>query len=183
MEKQYPHPLLCALLAISAIASFVFFPGCATIFNGTSQQVQFASEPSGAEIMVGGVERGETPTSITLKKPGLNEKRVTFVKEGYEDRTIVLQKDFASASILNIFGPTVVGFGIDALSGALYNYGPAQYSVEFEKEGTSSRSSSKQTWFSLQELERDEVGNLVIPEREHAVSIVDSKTGTVYTFR
>jgi hypothetical protein len=141
--------LRCSMIAISkfclrtlalsllAVATCGGLTGCATLFNGTEQEVQFESEPTGAEIVIGGFKRGVTPDTLTLTKPGLDEKRVTFVKEGYEKRTVALQKKFATASILNLFGFTLAGFGVDILSGAIYNYNPSKYTVELEADQTS----------------------------------------------
>lgn len=182
--------LSSAACIVGAIALSFVLTSCATIFNGTSQEVKFESEPSGAAVMVGGVERGTTPATITMTKPGLSSKRVTFQKEGYEDRTIKLQKSFATTSILNIFGPTLLGFGIDAFSGALFNYSPTRYKAELEQEGgMSSRNAESATktasakWYNLDDLERDSDGDYIIPNHDHAASaVVDTDTGTIYTF-
>lgn len=173
-----------ALLVVAVLASGVF-SGCATIFNGTEQDVTLNSDPSGAKILIGGATRGTTPATLSLIKPGLDDKRVTFVKEGYEDRTITLQKKFATASIFNVFGFTLVGFGIDAFSGALFNYHPTEYTTELERETASATTAppSKAAWYSMRELRRTDQGQLVVPDHHRSVSVLDTDTGTVYVFR
>lgn len=177
-----------ATCVVGAFTLSFLLTSCATIFSGTSQEVKFESEPSGAAIMVGGVERGTTPATVTLTKPGLSEKRVTFTKEGYEDRSLKLQKSFATTTILNIFGPWLIGWGIDAFSGAMFKYSPTQYNAELEQEGMSSRSSSSSTkvakakWYNLDNLEKNSNGNYIIPSHDRAASAVfDTETGTLYT--
>jgi len=168
---------------ISLVAS-ASLSGCATIFNGTEQEVQFDSEPSKADIMIGGVRRGTTPATLTLTKPGVNNRQITFVKGGYKEKTITLQKKFATASILNVIGPTFIGFGIDALSGALFNYYPAEYTVEMEAETASARkaTSSGVQMVTVSQLQRDEDGNVIVPQHEGAISVLDAESGTVYMF-
>lgn len=179
--NSYLSPI--ALLIFAVTASGVF-SGCATIFNGTEQDVKFNSDPSGAKILIGNAKRGTTPTTLSLIKPGLKDTRVTFVKEGYEDRTITLQKQFAKASILNVIGPTLVGFGVDAFSGALFNYYPSEYTAELERKTASAATPSKgATLYSMRELRRNDRGYLVVPQHHHAVSVLDTDTGTVYVFR
>lgn len=172
-----------ALLIISIVAS-ASLSGCATIFNGTEQKVWLDSEPSKADIIIGGVQRGTTPATLNLIKPGLEDRQITFVKEGYREKTITLQKKFATASILNVIGPTFVGFGVDALSGALFNYHPTEYTVELEAEGASARgdASSGVQMYTLSELQRDEAGNVIVPNHDGTISVLDARSGAVYVF-
>ena len=174
---------LPALFVVSIVVS-ASLSGCATIFNGTEQEVQFDSEPSKADILIGGVRRGTTPATLTLTKPGLTDRQITFVKEGHEEKTITLQKKFATASILNVIGPTFVGFGIDALSGALFNYYPTEYTVEMEAESASAHkatSSGKQI-YNLSELQHNEDGNVIVPQHNGVISVFDAESGAVYVF-
>lgn len=137
--------------------------------------------------MVGGVERGTTPTTVNLKKPGISEQRITIVKEGYEDKTITLQKEFATASIFNLFGPTIVGFGIDAASGALFNYSPTQYTVDLDEAGSNEDSDSMKdnvddrNVYQLRSLRQNAHGQYIIPGQLQDVSIINTSTGAVYT--
>ena len=173
------------LTVVASIVASVFRAGCATIFNGTDQEVRFESEPSKADVVIGGAKRGTTPTTLTLTKPGLNDKHITFEKEGYQEKSIVLQKEFATTAILNIFGPTFLGLGIDALSGALFNYSPSQYTVELESEMKSAqaRTSDRSKWYSMRELQVSDQGHFLIPNHDQPVSVLDTDTGTVYVFR
>ena len=42
------------------------FVGCATLFKGTTQEVNFNSNPQKAKVIVNGVEMGETPVALKL---------------------------------------------------------------------------------------------------------------------
>ncbi|MEW5900761.1 MAG: PEGA domain-containing protein [Acidobacteriota bacterium] len=63
------------------------FEHCATIISGTRQQIPVTSNPSGAKISVDGVEAGEAPLLLTLKKKGTH--------------TIRIEKDGKPATILS----------------------------------------------------------------------------------
>ena len=72
-------------LAVIAAASF-FLTGCASIFTGTTQTVQVNSTPSGANVSVSGLDRGQTPLPVVLKK-GSNGETVTLSLPGYQQKT------------------------------------------------------------------------------------------------
>ena len=55
------------LILLLGLAAFSF-SGCASIFTGTTQSVQVNSVPSGANVSVGGIDRGQTPLPMVLKK-------------------------------------------------------------------------------------------------------------------
>ena len=63
--------------------------GCATILNDTSPPVSIGSQPSGADVYVDGNLVGRTPAVIELSTK--SHHTVVFRKEGYADRTYLLQ--------------------------------------------------------------------------------------------
>lgn len=76
------------------------------------------------------MNEGFTPAEIKVKRK-VSETKVTFKKDGYKDEVIKLEKKLNLVYYLNILG--IVGFGIDALSGAMYKYDKVYYEVELEK--------------------------------------------------
>ena len=74
-----------AFLSAAALAAL----GCATIFNDTSPPVSIGSQPSGADVFVDGNLVGRTPAVIELSTK--SHHTVVFRKEGYADRTYLLQ--------------------------------------------------------------------------------------------
>jgi len=113
------------LLAIAVLNS-----SCATLLTGTKEKIYFHTEPVGAKVVINGVNEGVTPAEIKVKRK-VSETKVTFKKDGYKDEVIKLEKKLNLVYYLNIFG--IVGFGIDALSGAMYKYDKVYYEVELEK--------------------------------------------------
>jgi hypothetical protein len=188
-------------LLAAAMASALLLSGCATLFSGSSQEVEIQSEPSEAEIMVEGTKRAETPATIEVTRPEQGDPpEITINKEGYEERSLQLNKSFNGITLLNILNPfnyalgvPVLGFGVDWFTGALWKYEPEGYTVELESGGASSSlapTPSKATYatpstverYRLQSLPTDENGRYVVPAHDHAVSVYDSDTGTIYRF-
>jgi len=51
------------------------FIGCSTLFKGTTQEVNFNSNPQKARVIVNGVEMGETPVALKLEtKKNLHDR-------------------------------------------------------------------------------------------------------------
>jgi len=119
------------LTLLSLIASVVFaLSGCASIFTGTRQTIQVNSIPSGANVSVGGLDRGLTPLPVVLKKGSCGEP-VTLSLPGYQQKTFQPQTAFNPVAILNLWG--ILGWGIDAATGALWKYDPTLYNVQLQK--------------------------------------------------
>ena len=100
--------LLVLFLSIALI-------GCATLFKPKNAVVGFSSDPEGANVYIDGYDRGRTPIQIKLshKKP----VTVTFKKQGYEDKTYVINtKVGAGWVILDCLGGFIPVI-IDAVTG------------------------------------------------------------------
>lgn len=115
---------IMVFLTVSILSS-----SCATIFTGTKQNVQISSTPPGAKIAVNGIDRGITPALVSLKK-GNGTEVITLSHEGYEDKTFQPEHTFQPVAILNLFG--ILGWGIDAVTGALWKYDPSFYNIELK---------------------------------------------------
>ncbi len=84
--------------------------GCATIFGSHKAEMDFTSDPGGAEVLIDGQSIGHTPLKVELSnhKPLL----VTFRKAGYQDTMCRLDtKVGAGWVVLDVLGgliPVVV---------------------------------------------------------------------------
>ena len=112
------------LAKLGLLTTIVVFTSCATIFTGTSDRISFTSEPPGATVFIDGNEQCITPCNVRVAR-SLNERDVAISLDGYEVRMITLDREFNLVSILN-FG-NLLGWGIDALSGAIFRYEPESY--------------------------------------------------------
>ncbi|MFH1800293.1 MAG: hypothetical protein ABH891_05560 [Candidatus Omnitrophota bacterium] len=102
----------------------ISFSGCMTIANGGKEQISFDSAPTGAKIFsAGGVGLGETPTAAILKRK--RDEYITFKKEGYEDKTML---------VANELSPWFWLFGsiIDLITGAAYRFENEHYYAELK---------------------------------------------------
>ena len=109
--------------------------GCATIFTGTKDNISFSSTPSGATIYKDGVEICTTPCNYKIKR-SLNDTDIEFKLDGYETRLITLDNELNLVSIINL--GNLLGWGIDALSGAVMKYDRKSYDLKLTKERSAS---------------------------------------------
>ena len=91
------------------------------------RNVLFESDPSGAKVFVNGFEKGTTPVQIKVKA----EDRVDFRLDNYRERVVVMDSKFNLVSILN--GISIIGWGVDALTGSLKRVDTKYVKVTLEK--------------------------------------------------
>lgn len=118
-----------AVFVLILAAVLLFTSSCGTIFTGTKQNVLIKSNPSGAKIQVDGVDRGTTPSNVQLKK-AFKGQVITLTKDGYERYEFAPETTFNPVSILNLLG--MVGWAIDAATGAMMKYDPTFYEVDLK---------------------------------------------------
>jgi len=115
MKKFYKIGVFFSFIAV---ASFVFI-SCATIFKGTTDDVNFSSDPSSAKVYINGSLLGTTPVQLELKSK--NSYTIEFKKEGYETRTVILNNSVGAGWIVLdvIFG--IIPVVIDAATGSWFS--------------------------------------------------------------
>jgi hypothetical protein len=130
MKKHIAHVRSLSKACIITVGAIALC-GCSTIFTGTKSKVQIESVPSGARVQVDGVDRGVvTPTPVSLKR-GASGQTVTLLMSGYRPKSFQPETTFSTVSVLNLF--SLLGWGIDAASGALWTYEPKFYSIQLER--------------------------------------------------
>lgn len=107
--------------------SLLLLSGCATIFSGTKDSIHFVSKPEGATVLVNGMPSGVTPVVVAVPRSGFQDNIITYKREGFEDVTFVLSKSFNVVSIINL--TNILGWGIDAMSGAVMKNEPTRYDI------------------------------------------------------
>lgn len=105
----------------------ILLTSCASILTGSSRSVLFESDPSGALVFVNGMEQGTTPTTIKVEA----EDRVDFRLDNYRERVVVMDSDFNLVAIINGF--SIIGWGIDALTGSLKRVNTKYVKVDLEQ--------------------------------------------------
>lgn len=101
-------------------------PGCATLVNGSSQNVTVGTTPPNASCTLDrvGARLGviaQTPGSLRIDK-SKNELSVTCSKDGFDTVTVKKSPSFSGATFGNIIAGGIVGVVVDAASGANYSY-------------------------------------------------------------
>lgn len=115
---------------------------CATIFNGSSENVSVMSNPASARVKVYrgyGVPAGfkdqyavvaesNTPARFSLARE--NHYTVAVSLDGYETKQVIIDRNFNGLVVLNLLcGPALVGGTIDYLTGAFWSLNPTEVMV------------------------------------------------------
>jgi hypothetical protein len=103
-----------ALIALTQVS-------CVAVFSGTKQKVSFISDPPGAKVYLNGEDtRQTTPTVIRVKRsPG--DLAVKFEREGYQDQTQLLLREYNYLALVGFFLYIIPGV-IDHAIGAQHKY-------------------------------------------------------------
>jgi hypothetical protein len=122
-----------AIAAISTIA----LTGCATVINGTSQDYQIDSMPSGAKATLSSGETCTTPCEISLKRR--NDLSVAFELAGYKSESVLVQSRTGGAGVGNILLGGVIGAGVDASNGSMNSLYPRPLQIKLAAQGSSDK--------------------------------------------
>ncbi len=96
--------------------------GCASMFSGTTSNVNVTSTPTGADCNVTG-HGVHTPGNIVLEKTH-SDLTINCQKEGYADGSAKIISSFNTTSLVNIltlYG-MIIGFIVDFSTGAAWEY-------------------------------------------------------------
>jgi len=109
---------------LAALCS-VFAGGCASIIDGTTQEMTFNSAPPGAQCTLhrDGKEfsRLTTPNTVVVKKTK-HDIRIECEKEGYEPVVHMVKSEIQGSAWGNIILGGGIGWAIDSASGADNKY-------------------------------------------------------------
>lgn len=101
------------LSIIAMVLTMMLSSSCASIISGSKRKVLFETDPPGAKVFVNGMEKGITPVQLKVKA----EDRVDFKLADYQEKIVVMDSKFNLVAILNGF--SIIGWGIDAITGSL----------------------------------------------------------------
>ena len=95
---------------------------CGTIIHGSNQQVSFASEPTGAQVLVDGLDLGTTPMVTNLSRKDTHT--VEFRLNGYSPKSAIINRSVSGWVWGNIVFGGLIGLGVDAVTGGMYKLTP-----------------------------------------------------------
>ena len=108
--------------------------GCATIMQGTTQQIGIQSTPTGATVKIDQKEYGNTPVVADLSR---KENHIVNISlEGYEPFEGTITRSTSGWVWGNILFGGLIGLAVDAISGGLYKLNPEQIQAELQQNNT-----------------------------------------------
>ncbi len=127
-----------AIIVLGAMA----LSSCSSIFCGSKAQVTFESNiDEAATLTIDGQKYHNVTFPYTTKvRRGFDETIVKVEAPSYNTETIVINKNFNAVSIINLLD--VLGWGIDAATGAITK--PEQKFYQIEMTPTNSDNKSKE---------------------------------------
>jgi len=120
----------------AAITAAALSTGCATVTRGTTQSVAVTSKPQGADITSSTGPGCRAPCALELKR---NQNHTLTAKlGGYETEQAVVTKSVSGGGAAgmagNILVGGIIGAGIDATSGAMYDLSPTAVAFYLDRE-------------------------------------------------
>ena len=106
----------CRLLALICVACAFTGSGCATIVNSGPDVVFISTTPAGATVTIDGAQVGKTPLTAQVRR---DSHMITFSKEGHQEVTLPVQKNFNPWVLGNLIFGGVIGIVVDAVTGNL----------------------------------------------------------------
>jgi hypothetical protein len=126
--------LTVKILSLLTAAS-ICLSSCSTIIQGSKQSVTMQSITPGTKILVNGDELGTDMVTTKLKRN--KNHTVMFKKEGYETKTVTLEKNSQAGFIVADALIALTGFGlvwiiVDAATGSWNKFEKDKVVVELE---------------------------------------------------
>ncbi|MDD0851906.1 PEGA domain-containing protein [Halobacteriovorax sp. GB3] len=123
-------------------ASFCsLFTSCATMIGGSEDKIQLSTNAQGAKVYLNDKYIGDTPLKRSISRDLPDESKLTVKKDGFEDATYVLRKEFNPMATLNLIN--VVFWGADAMMGNLKKFSDDSIYIEMEPAQTPLKKSIK----------------------------------------
>jgi hypothetical protein len=104
-------------LALAALSlASIQLGGCATILNGTSQDVEFKTEPAGAVVNILTGQNCTTPCKIEMRRG--DDSRVDITMPGFKPVSVYLHSKLGGSTFGNIILGGGIGAAVDGSNGA-----------------------------------------------------------------
>ena len=112
----------------------VLFTSCATVFCGSRANVTFDSNiEETATLTIDGVKHTNVSFPYTAKiRRGFDQTVVKAEAKSYKTETVIVNKSFNAVSVINLCD--ILGWGIDAATGAMTKPEFKYYQIEFKPE-------------------------------------------------
>ncbi len=116
------------IVSCITIISFVFLTiGCCTIVSGRNQSLPVITNPSGARVIIDGIQQ-QSPCTLVLDRKHL-VYQVRVEKDGYEPTEITLRKGVNGWIWGNLFLGGIIGLIIDISTGSVNKFTPTELEI------------------------------------------------------
>lgn len=160
------------LLILVCITITILLSGCATVVNGTTQDIPITSTPSNASVVINSMSYGMTPTSVKLKRN--STYMVEISKDGYISKTCQIIPRISGVIVGNLIYGGIIGGAVDMASGGGYTLEPSVVHVILQKLNDKQESQSDTDLDIYDILEVGMSRDLII-SKLHKNGIVDYK--------
>lgn len=117
--------LLVSLLAV------LFASGCATLFQGTNEEIMVASDPAGAQVSINDGRQGTTPYSMRVNRN--DDLQIHVSKPGYSSTDIADTSHVEWGYLVSdIFFTGLIGLAVDGIDGAMFYHNQAMVSAHLD---------------------------------------------------
>ena len=123
------------ILGVSTLVSAILLSGCATVVNGSHQDVAFSTVPEGSAIKVFGGPNCVSPCKLKLMRK--NSIRVDITQAGYKPSYVLMRSKAGGATFGNVLAGGIIGVVVDASNGSNNFLSPDPLKLKLAAEGTS----------------------------------------------
>ena len=120
---------------LGMVMSALALTACASIMHGTSQDIGISSSPTGAKVTVDNQAGANTPYVAKLSRK--DNHIVKLSMDGYAPAELTLTRSVSGWVWGNIVFGGLIGLGVDAITGGLYNLTPDQLQATLATQKTS----------------------------------------------
>jgi PEGA domain len=117
---------------VAALVLTTFFcAGCATLFQGTHEEIMVASDPSGAQVTTNDGRSGTTPYSMRISRD--EDLQIHISKAGYSPIDIADTSHVEWGYLISdVFFTGLIGLGVDGLDGAMFYHNQSMVTAHLE---------------------------------------------------
>ena len=114
-----------------SLMAVVFASGCATLFQGTHEEIMVATDPAGAQVSVNDGRGGTTPYSMKVGRD--DDLDIHISKPGYAPQDVSDESHIEWGYLVSdIFFTGLIGLAVDGLDGAMFYHNQTMVSAHLE---------------------------------------------------
>jgi hypothetical protein len=115
----------------ASLLAVVFASSCATLFQGTHEEIMVESDPPGAQVSVNDGRNGTTPYSMKVGRD--DDVNIHVSKPGYSSTDISDESHMEWGYFISDFFFTgLIGLAVDGLDGAMFYHNQTMVSAHLE---------------------------------------------------